>query len=165
MDDLGIVCAAVFEIFLRALTSILSSADYTAHMLNRKSLHVDLQVFVEFLKDSDLIICIADRKLRSISQQFRMPAQHPSAKRMKSADQGSFLATMKSLLNSAFHLTGGLVGESHSENPIRLTDSFTDQICDLVGDGAGLSASSAGQNQHRTFGMGDREELLLVQLI
>ena len=50
------------------------------------------------------------------------------------------------LLDSLLHLAGGLVGERHGEDPVRLHVVVRNQVGDLVRDGTGLSRTRTRQD-------------------
>src|SRR5207249_2795810 len=70
---------------------------------------------------------------------------------------------LQQIPHTEFHLVGGLVGESHSENRIRTdTDPFH-KVHHPIGDDAGLSTPGPCQDEDRPFSGLDGFELLRVE--
>src|SRR6185503_16682562 len=64
-----------------------------------------------------------------------------------------------------FHLAGRLVGERHGDDLRRIDPPLVGEPGDPVGDYAGFPRSGPREHQLRTLAMGDRGDLLRVQLL
>ena len=60
------------------------------------------------------------------------------------------------------HFTGSTFGEGDRHDPVCTHESLVDQVCDSIGDGAGFTGTSTGENGHGAAGGGGC--LLLVRV-
>ncbi|CAH0236288.1 hypothetical protein SRABI106_02296 [Rahnella aquatilis] len=69
-----------------------------------------------------------------------------------------FFAT-EGLCNTLFHFTRGFIGKGDSRNVTCLIATFTDQVCDFIGNYTGFTGASPRQNQ---AGSGDEFDGVLL---
>ena len=124
---------------------------------------VDLEGLADLFHQGLLIVRVVNGKSGLVSHQVDVAAQDPDAHGVESGDPDALGAAAQDLVHALPHLSGRLVGECDGEDIPGIHFALVDQICDAVGDDAGLAAAGARQDQDRALGLEAGLLLLAVE--
>ena len=115
--------------------------------------------------DASCIVLIVDRKVRVISDAVDEPSKDPDAHRVERRDPDALRAEPDEGIDTASHLSRGLVRERDREDVPGVHVALLHEIGDAVGDDSCLAASCSRKDQHGSFGLKAGLLLFLVQRV
>ena len=148
---------------LRAPPFLLVRRDEPGRLPRRIALLVEVHAFHEALDDRELVLRVEDLKKMRQPGLAVVRAQHAVAQAVKSADPHAARVDRQHRRDAREHLLGGLVGESHRQEPVRAHLPGLYQPRDARRQHARFAAAGAGEYQRRLVRQRDRFELLFVQ--
>ena len=135
----------------------------------RHELFIESELLVDRFQKRDLVVVIVDRELAreagpDLGERCAIAPQQPHAERVKGRDEWRFGSSgvAEQAVDAVAHLLSGFVGKRDRQNGGPGYVMRFNQVRDAMRDDARLAAAGAGEQQERTFDMGNGFALLRI---
>ena len=109
---------------------------------------VQSEIFEALPDHGALVVVVEDQEVPAHAHALAVPAEDPAADVMECADPDRPRHRRPHQpVDTHPHLVGGFVGERDGQHAGRRDAAGAQQVCDPIGEHAGLSAAGAGQDQ------------------